>query len=93
MERNTEVVCNEEAGRTIVRFGMGVFMFVIVHDSGKGNRYQIITDTHHNHTAGKVDVNSIVPQCRLPFQKCAVSELGNIILAPTDRLCPAALLC
>ena len=74
MERNTEVVRNEKAGRTVVRFGMAVFMFV--HDSGKGNRYQIITDTHRNHAAGKIDVDSIVPQRRLPFQKCAVSELG-----------------
>ena len=78
MERNTEVVRNEKAGRTIVRFGMAVviLMFVIVHDSGKGNRNQIITETRRNHTAGKVDVDSIVLQCLLPFQKCAVSELG-----------------
>ncbi len=78
MDRNTEVVRNEKAGRTIVRFGMAVviLMFVLVHDSGKGNRYQIITDTRRNHTVGKVDVDSIVPQCRLPFQKCTVSELG-----------------
>ena len=86
VKRNTEVVRNKKAGRTIVRFGM--FVIVLVGDSGKGNRYQIITDTRRNHTAGKVDVDSIVPQCRLPFQKYAVSELGNIILAPTDRLCP-----
>lgn len=76
VERNAEVVRNEEAGRTIVRFGMLVFVLVFVHDSGKGNGYQIITDTHRNHAAGKIDVDSIVPQCRLPFQKCAVSELG-----------------
>ena len=80
MERNTEVVRNEKAGRTIVRFGMAVvilmFAIVIVHDSGKSNRYQIITDTRRNHTAGKINVDSIVPQCRLPFKKCADSELG-----------------
>ena len=76
MKRNTEVVRNEKAGRTIVRFGMAVVMLMLVHDSGKGNRYQIITDTRCNYTAGKIDVDSIVPQCRLPFQKCAVSELG-----------------
>ena len=73
MERNTEVVRNEKAGRTIVRFGMAVV--VLVHDSGKGNRNQIITDTRCNYAAGKIDVDSIAPQCRLPFQKCAVSEL------------------
>lgn len=72
MERNTEVVRNEKAGRTIVRFGMAVVMFVLVHDSGKGNRYQIITDTRRNHTAGKIDVDSIVPQCHLTFQKCDI---------------------
>ena len=63
-----------------MRFGMAVvilmFVIVLVHDSGKGNRYQIITDTRRNHTAGKVDVDSIVLQCRLPFKKCADSELG-----------------
>ena len=70
MKRNTEVVRNEKAHRTIVRFGMAVvmFVFVIVHDSGKGNRYQIITDTRRNHTAGKIDVDSIVPQCRYSFR-------------------------
>ncbi len=76
VKRNTEVVRNEKAGRTIVRFGMLVIVFVIVHDSGKSNRYQIITDTRRNHTAGKINVDSIVPQCRLPFKKCADSELG-----------------
>ena len=60
MERNTEVVRNEKAGRTIVRFGM----LVIVLDSGKGNRNQIVTDTHCNHAADKIDVDSIVPQRR-----------------------------
>ena len=70
VKRNTEVVRNEKAGRTIVRFGMAVviLMFVIVHDSGKGNRYQVITDTRRNHTAGKIDVDSIVPQCRYSFR-------------------------
>ncbi|MDE0301469.1 MAG: hypothetical protein OXN17_22820 [Candidatus Poribacteria bacterium] len=63
-ERNADVIRNEKTGGTIVRFGMVVL--VIVHDSGKGNRYQIITDTRRNHTAGKIDVDSIVPQCRLP---------------------------
>ena len=54
VERDAEVVCNEEAGRTIVRFGMAVFMFVIVFvdDSGKGNGYQITTDSHRYHAAG-----------------------------------------
>ena len=75
MVRNAEVVRNEKAGRTIVRCGMLVFIVVIVYNSGNGNRYQIITDTHRNHATGKIDVYSIVPQRRLPFQKCAVSEL------------------
>ena len=51
VECNTEVVRNEKAGRTIVRFGM--LVLVIMYDSGKGNRYQIITDTHRNHATGR----------------------------------------
>jgi hypothetical protein len=61
VERNTEVVRNEKAGRTIVRFGMAVLAIVFVYDSGKGNRYQIITDTHCNHATGKYRADSIVP--------------------------------
>ena len=51
-----------------MRCGMLVFIVVIVYNSGNGNRYQIITDTHRNHATGKIDVDSIVPQRRLPFQ-------------------------
>ena len=69
------MVRNEKTGRTIVRcrtivrFGMAALVFVFVRDSGKGNRYQIITDTHRNYHASELDVDPIVPQGRSPPSK------------------------
>lgn len=67
VERNADVIRDEEAGRAIVRFGMVVF--VIVHDSGKGNGYQIITDSYRNYEAGVPDVDPIMPQDRSPLSE------------------------
>ena len=90
VERDAEVVCNEEAGRTIVRFGMAVFMFVIVFvdDSGKGNGYQITTDSHRYHAAGVPDVDPIMPQDRSPLSDVQNPKIRFNILARMDRLCP-----
>ena len=53
-----------------------MLVFVFVHDSGKGNRYQIITDTHRNYHASELDVDSIVPQERSPPFKSAILGLA-----------------
>ena len=57
-----------------------VLMLVFVCDSGNGNRYQIITDTHRNHAAGKYSANSIVPQEPYPFQMGDIQRI-NLYLA------------
>ena len=51
-----------------------VLMLVFVYNPGNGNRYQIITDTHRNHTAGRYGANSIVPQDRLPLPDVRYSK-------------------
>ena len=86
MECNTEVVRNEKAGRTIVRFGM--LVIVIMYDSGKGNRYQIITDTHRNHATGRYNADSIVPQDRPPLSEVRYPKIRCNILARIAWLCP-----
>ena len=48
---------------------MAALVFVFVRDSGKGNRYQIITDTYRNYHASELDVDPIVPQERSPLSK------------------------
>ena len=55
-----------------------VLMLVFVYDSGKGNRYQIITDTHRNHAAGRYSANSIVPQERLLLSDVRYSKIRYI---------------
>ena len=77
MERNSEVVRTEKAGRTIVRIGNLVFMS----DFDKTYRYQIITNPHRNHPAGEIDVNSIVPQDRSPLSEVRYSKIRYNILA------------
>ena len=86
VERNTEVVRNEKAGRTIVRFGMLVLMLVFVYDSGKGNRYQIKTDSHRKHAAGRYNPDSIVPQDPPPLSEVRNSKIRYGILARMDGL-------
>ena len=86
VERNTEVVSNEKASRTIVRFRMLVLMLVFVYDSGKGSRYQIITDTHRNHATGRYSADSIVPQDHAPLSEVRYSKIRYGILARMDGL-------
>ena len=87
MERDAKVVRTEKAGGTIVRFGM--LVIVLVYDSGNGNRYQIITDTHRNHATGRYSADSIVPQDRPPLSEVRYSnKIRCNILARIDRLCP-----
>ncbi len=57
MERDTEVVRTEKAGRTMVRIGN----LVVMCDLDKSYRYQIVTNPHRNHPASGSDVDSIVP--------------------------------
>ena len=40
---------------------MAMLAIVFVYDFDKGNRYQIITDTHRNHATGRYSADSIVP--------------------------------
>ena len=67
---------------------MAVPAIVFVYDFDKGNRYQIITDTHRHHATGKYSADSIVPQDHLPLSEVRYSENRYSILARIGELCP-----